>query len=98
LTNGVPNDVIFWAAIIFAALLFGVGHLPATARLAPLTPLLVARGLLLNAILGVVAGVLFWRYGLEAAMIAHFSADIVLHVLPAPFLKRRQRTRIAQGF
>ena len=82
LTGGTLTNTIFWIAILLAALLFGIGHLPATARLAPLTPLLIIRALLLNGMLGVVAGYLFWRYGLEAAMIAHFSADIVLHVLP----------------
>lgn len=91
LTNGVPTDGQFWFGIVFAALLFGLGHLPATAALAPLTPLTVIRAILLNALLGMVAGWLFWRYGLEAAMIAHFTADIVLHVLPAPFIRRGER-------
>jgi membrane protease YdiL (CAAX protease family) len=36
---------------------------------------------LLNGIGGVVFGWLYWKKGLESAMIAHFSADIVLHVL-----------------
>lgn len=72
---------IFWTANIFAALLFGAGHLPATARLAPLTPFIVTRALVLNGLAGVLFGVLFWHYGLELAMIAHFCADIVIHVL-----------------
>jgi hypothetical protein len=97
LTNGTQTDTIFWVAILFAALLFGIGHLPATARMAPLTPLLIVRALLLNGILGGVAGYLFWRYGLEAAMIAHFSVDIVLHVLPVPFLKNRKLAPVTQS-
>jgi hypothetical protein len=82
-----PNvrpDVV-WAAIVVSALLFGAGHLPTTATLLPLTPLVVARALLLNGLGGVVFGWLYWRGGLLAAMIAHFSADIVLHVV-APLL------------
>jgi hypothetical protein len=38
-----------------------------------------------NGLVGVVFGWLYWRYGLLAAMIAHFSADVVLHTL-APLL------------
>jgi membrane protease YdiL (CAAX protease family) len=32
---------------------------------------------------GVLYGWCYWRRGLLAAMVAHFSADIVLHALPA---------------
>lgn len=87
LNAGETTSLMFWSAIVLAALLFGMGHLPATARITPLTPLVVLRGLLLNGIVGVAAGFLFWRYGLEAAMIAHFVGDIVLVVLPPLFLQ-----------
>jgi membrane protease YdiL (CAAX protease family) len=97
INNGVATELIFWAAIVLAAILFGIGHLPATARLAPLTPLLIVRALLLNGIAGILAGYLYWRYGLETAMIAHFSADIVLHVLPPLFVKNRDLTSAVQG-
>lgn len=70
-----------WLAIVVAALVFGAGHLPAVATLAPLTPLLVARTLVLNALGGVAFGWLSWRRGLEAGMVAHFAADLVLHVI-----------------
>lgn len=70
----------FWTANLLAALLFGLGHLPAAASLLPLTPVIVARVLILNAVPGLVMGWLFWRRGLEAAMLAHGVADIVLHV------------------
>ena len=68
-----------------AAVIFGLGHLPATVALVPLTPFLVVRAIALNGTLGVVAGFLFWRYGIEMAMICHFFADIVLHVTPPLF-------------
>ncbi len=74
---------VFWAANFIAALLFGLGHLPATMRIAPLTPLIVTRAILLNGLAGVFFGILFLHYGLESAMIAHFAADIMIHlVLP----------------
>jgi membrane protease YdiL (CAAX protease family) len=81
--EGKPANGVFWIANILAAVLFGLGHLPATATILPLTPLVVSRAILLNGIGGVIFGWLYWKHGLEAAMIAHFSADIVLHVLLA---------------
>lgn len=80
-TDGRPSPIVCWSAIVVAALLFGAGHLPAAAELWPLDTFVVFRVVLLNAIAGIVFGWLYWRRGLEAAMIAHFSADIVLHVL-----------------
>ena len=70
-----------WLAIVIAALLFAAGHLPAAAGLAPLTPALITRTIVLNSLAGIAFGWLYWRRGLEAAMLAHFSADIVLHVI-----------------
>jgi Type II CAAX prenyl endopeptidase Rce1-like len=79
LPDGTPTLGALWLANIIAAVLFGLGHLPATAALVKLNPLLIGRAILLNGIVGVATGYLFWRYGLEAAMLAHFSADIVIH-------------------
>lgn len=79
--GGLPTLGALWLANVIAAVVFGLGHLPATAALVKLTPLLVWRAIILNGIVGVATGYLFWRYGLEAAMLAHFTADIVLHVI-----------------
>lgn len=81
----IENNLLVWASIFIAALLFGIGHLPITSELTTLTPLVISRALLLNGIGGVVFGWLYWKKGLESAMIAHFSADIILHVL-LPFI------------
>lgn len=71
---------VFWTANLLTALAFAAGHLPATAVMVDLTAPVVARALILNGIAGLACGWLFWRRGLEAAMLAHFSVDIVLHV------------------
>ena len=81
--DGRPTLAVLWGANILAALLFGLGHLPATAALFPLTPLVVLRAITLNGLLGVAFGYLYFKHGLEAAMLSHFTADIVLHVLLA---------------
>ena len=81
--EGKPTGVIFWIANILAAVVFGIAHLPAMALIIPLTPLVITRTILLNGVGGVIFGWLYWKRGLESAMVAHFSADIVLHVLLA---------------
>jgi len=81
--QGLPTPAVLWTANILAALLFGVGHLPTLALLVPLTPFVVFRTVLLNAVGGVIFGYLYTSRGLESAMLAHFSVDIVLHVLLA---------------
>ncbi|HXD11531.1 MAG TPA: CPBP family intramembrane glutamic endopeptidase [Anaerolineales bacterium] len=81
--DGKPTNAVLWSANILAAVLFGLGHLPATALLVPLTPLIILRAIVLNGVVGIVCGWLYQTRGLEAAMMSHFSADIVLHVLLA---------------
>ncbi len=81
--EGKPTATIFWMANLLAAVLFGLGHLPATSLLLPLTPLVITRAIVLNGLVGVCTGYLYTKYGLESAMLSHFSADIALHVLLA---------------
>ncbi len=76
--EGLPTPGAFWCAIILVAILFGLGHLPITSVLTPLTPLLIARALLLNGVAGIAFGYLYWRYGLEAALLGHMSTHLVL--------------------
>jgi len=72
---------VYWSAIALAALLFGAGHLPQLAMIAGHLEMSTAFEVVaLNALCGIVFGWLFWRHGLEHAMFAHFSADLVLHV------------------
>ncbi|MGG6270182.1 CPBP family intramembrane glutamic endopeptidase [Leptolyngbya sp. AN03gr2] len=68
-----PSQGIYQGAIVLAALVFGLLHLPATAAIVPLTPVVIIRALLLNGIAGIAFGWLFWQYSLEAAMLAHIS-------------------------
>lgn len=75
-----PGNGAYWVAIILAAILFGVGHLPAASLIWPLTPIVLFRIILLNAIPGVAFGYFYWKQGLEFAMLSHFCADILLHV------------------
>lgn len=79
------NKGLVWSSIILTAVLFGLGHLGITGDLTAITPAVILRAVLLNGVGGVIFGWLYWRRGLESAIIAHFSADIVLHVA-TPFV------------
>jgi membrane protease YdiL (CAAX protease family) len=80
LTRSVNSTLHIWAAIVIVSVIFGLGHLPMTARFIELTTFVVTRAIVLNGIAGVAFGWLYWRKGLASAMFAHFVTDIVLHV------------------
>ena len=75
------NNKIMWSSIIISAITFGLFHLPIVANIIDLTPLVIIRTITLNWIWGVIFGRIYWKKSLESAMISHFSADIVLHVI-----------------
>lgn len=82
--DSIPNS-FYWIAILFTSLLFGIGHLPATAQVFDgLSGMIVIRTLVLNGILGLWFGYVYWKRGLEYAIIAHMSADIFIHALITP--------------
>jgi hypothetical protein len=77
-----PSRAIMWSAIVLSALVFGISHAPAVAgALAGVTAGLVAYVTIANAVFGVVAGYLFWRYGLEAAIGAHILAHVFAYAV-----------------
>ncbi len=75
-----PHTSIYWIAIVAAAVLFGIAHLPALAQTTTLDAANISRVMGLNGLAGVAFGWLYWRRGLEHAVAAHFSADLVVHV------------------
>lgn len=74
--KGQAHPALVWAAIFLAAVLFGVGHLPAMASMVELTPLITIRTILLNALGGLLFGWLYWRRSLEVAMVAHAACHV----------------------
>ncbi|UFJ41746.1 CPBP family glutamic-type intramembrane protease [Brevibacillus humidisoli] len=85
--TGMIPSVYYWVAIVTAATIFGLLHLPATEQaFGELTPLLVARGIVLNSLLGIFFGYLFWKKGLEYAILSHMVADLCLHAVFVHFI------------
>jgi len=79
--------VVFWTANGLVAVLFGLAHLPAAKLIMPINTLTLSYVVSLNALAALLFGYLFFRRSLEFAMVAHFSADVVLHVI-APAVVR----------
>jgi len=80
-TGNTPAVWIMWAAITLMAVLFALGHLPALKGVAgKISNVMLSRTLVLNIPLAIVCGWLYWKYGIEAAILTHFSADVIYHV------------------
>ncbi len=93
-STGTPADGAYWIGIILSTLVFGLLHLPATAAITPLTRMLVFRAILLNGIGGLFFGWLYWQYGLISAMVAHFTFDIILHVIAPRLLHKPENSSV----
>ena len=64
-------------ANVIATLLFAAAHLPATAALMGITPMILIRCFLLNGGFGLLFGWLYRKYGLRYAMLAHSGCHVV---------------------
>jgi hypothetical protein len=67
-----------WSAITVSSLIFAAVHLPAWLATTNPTALLIASVLTLNGVAGFLLGYLYWRWGIESAVLAHFAADMVV--------------------
>lgn len=76
-----PNNGVYLSAIVISALVFGIGHLPIAYALFPdVSASLTLFVIVVNSVFGVIAGYLFWKKGLESAMIAHMLAHVVMFI------------------
>ena len=77
-----PDRALGWLAIAVAALLAGAASVWLGSSLPDSLPrLLVLQLLVCESVYGLLAGVVFWRYGLEAAMLAHVVTYLLSHGL-----------------
>lgn len=72
-----PTVAILIVANVISAILFAAEHLPATAELLGLTPMIIVRCFLLNGGFGLLFGWLYRKYGLRYSMIAHGGCHII---------------------
>ena len=72
-----PTTGILIVANVIVALRFAAGHLPATAILMGITPMILFRCFLLNGGFGLLFGWLYRKYGLRYAMLAHGGCHVI---------------------
>lgn len=77
--QGSPKPAFFVSAILISSLVFGIGHLPVAFMLFPEPMLALTLFVIVgNSAFGLIAGYLYWKKGLESAMLAHALTHIVL--------------------
>jgi len=73
------NTTTYWIGIIFSTILFAVGHFPVVfASISQPSFLLLTYVLIGNSVGGLILGWLYWKKGLESAMIAHAFAHVAM--------------------
>lgn len=77
--QGRPPTICYVSAIVISSVIFGIGHLPIVVALdTGFTIPIVAYVIIANSMFGLIAGYLYWKRGLEAAIIAHMSAHLII--------------------
>lgn len=77
--RGEPRLIFFVTAIIVSSVVFGLGHLPLASALGvDFTVAIVSFVVVANSVFGLIAGYLYWKKGLEAAVIAHMLTHVIL--------------------
>jgi len=77
--QGKPRRAWFVSAIVISSVVFGLGHLPLVRALAvDFTVVIVGYIVVANSLFGFIAGYLYWKRGLEAAIIAHMLTHVVI--------------------
>ena len=78
--------LVFVIANIISALLFAAGHLPSTATMTTLTPIIILRCFLFNGGLGIAFGYLYRKYNFGYAMISHGLCHLIADILMIIFI------------
>ena len=82
-----PSRAMGWTAVVLCALLWALTHwLLACWLLGPLPWLMMLHVMLGRVVYGLLAGFLCWRFGLEAALLAHVLTYLLSHGLIGPVL------------
>ena len=75
------KDRNYIVAIFLSALIFGLAHLPAAQMLSTMVTVELLTYIIVgNSIFGFIAGFLYWKQGLESAVLAHMLAHVVMFV------------------
>lgn len=82
--KGEQPSWVYYTAIVISALIFAAGHLPATNAAFGLNTVIIIRCMVLNSVAGLACGWLYYKYGLEYAMLCHIFFHLFLHLAFIP--------------
>jgi membrane protease YdiL (CAAX protease family) len=77
-----PRNGAIWVGILIAAIAFGAAHLN---RWIAMGPLVITAVMIVNGIVAIALGLIYRKWGIEAAIVAHFGGDVMAHVI-GPYL------------
>ncbi len=77
--QGKPRVIFFVMAILISSIVFSLAHLPLASALGVgFTVAIVSYVVAANSVFGLIAGYLYWKKGLEAAVIAHMLTHVII--------------------
>lgn len=80
--EGKGRTITLWVANLATAVFFGWYHIGNEQMFIDPVPAIVAwRTVLIILPVGLAFGWLYWRHGLEAAILSHFAIDLIVHVV-----------------
>jgi len=81
------GNIVFWIVVIITSVSFALGHIPSVILLLGVKTFteipfwLIIEIILLNSLISIFCAINFRKYGIISAMVIHFFADIVWHVI-----------------
>jgi len=77
--NGPPNRGVLVGSILVSSLVFAAGHLPLAFMVIPEAGLVIVTFVIVaNSAFGLICGYLYWKKGLESAIIGHMVGHIIM--------------------
>lgn len=77
------GPAVAWPVIVLVSVGFGLAHLPQLNSYGAASPFAIGATVIGNSLVGTMYGWCYWRLSFIAAVIAHFSVDVVIHAIPA---------------
>jgi hypothetical protein len=73
------RDYVYWVGILLATLIFAIGHFPVVFNSVESPSITLLTYVILgNSVGGIIFGWLYWKKGLESAIVAHAFAHVVM--------------------
>ncbi|MGL4393425.1 MAG: CPBP family glutamic-type intramembrane protease [Fusobacteriaceae bacterium] len=82
------SSSIYIFALIITTLLFAAGHLPITFATLGSSPAIIFRCFILNGFAGILFGLLYYKRGIQYAIIAHASTHIIIQLIILPIISK----------